>query len=275
MLASLVLFTTNALLLKYLASDAEISMWIALAFRAGVGLIIISLFFRHAGGVNLWRAATQKLLVYRGLLGVLGSIAYYFTVPPLGAGKATLISNTYVVIAAVMAVWILKERLTFAKGLGNIVAFSGLVLLVGLTPAEIARFGPYEALAIAGAFLAAGTVVVIRQLTRTETSAMIYASQCVYVLAGSLPPAILVWKTPSPLNFSLLVLAATCATFGQLAMTEGFRHLTVAVGGAFQIMGPVLISMGSVLLFKEPFTSVQVAGAGLILLGCYGAMAFK
>ncbi len=103
MLASLVFFTTNSLLLKYLGSTAGVSPWTALVFRSGCGVLLLCLWFRRESFMHLRRAATEKLLVYRGLLGVLGSIAYYFTVPPLGAGKATLISNTYVVMAAAMA----------------------------------------------------------------------------------------------------------------------------------------------------------------------------
>jgi len=52
-------------------------------------------------------------------------------------------------------------------------------------------------------------------------------------------------------------------------MTEGFRFLTVAVGGAFQITLPVVISVGSILLFAEPFSMVQVLGAVFILTGSF------
>ncbi len=58
-------------------------------------------------------------------------------------------------------------------------------------------------------------------------------------------------------------------------MTEGFRHLTVSVGGAFQICVPVVIALGSVLLFNEPFFAIQIVGAALILAGCYWVMILR
>lgn len=62
----------------------------------------------------------------------MGTIAYYLTVPALGAGKATLISSTYVVISALMGVWFLKETFSSAKLLGNAIAFLGLTLLIAM-----------------------------------------------------------------------------------------------------------------------------------------------
>ena len=269
MVLSIVFFSVNSLTLKFL-SQSNISPWVALLFRASVGMVVVATVFRSDKGVNFKRAMTDRLLAGRGLLGILGTVAYYFTIPELGPGKATLISNTYVVLAALMAAWFLKESLTSGKLAGNALAIIGLMLLVA-SPSVMTTFGWYEALAVVGALAAAGTVIVIRELTRTESTAMIYTSQCIYILAGSLPFAVHELRL-HPIDASgvaVLVLAGTAATIGQLAMTEGFRHLTVAVGGAFQICVPVVIATGGVILFHETFTVSQITGAILILVGCY------
>lgn len=269
MLLSIAFFSVNSLTLKSL-SQSNVSPWVALFFRAAVGMVVVATVFRAGGQVSFRRAMTDRLLASRGLLGVFGTVAYYFTIAKLGPGKATLISNTYVVIAALMAVWLLKESFSASKLVGNVLALIGLTLLIA-SPTQLALFGRYEALAVLGALAAAGTVIIIRELTRTESTAMIYTSQCVYVLAGSLPFALYEMQR-QPLDIIglvILVLAGVSATIGQLAMTEGFRHLTVAVGGAFQICVPVVIAIGGVFFFGETFTLPQVAGAILILAGCY------
>lgn len=275
MLLSIVFFSANSLTLKYL-SQYDISPWVALLFRASVGMIVVATLFRSDKGVNFKRAMTDRMLASRGLLGILGTVAYYFTIPALGPGKATLISNTYVVLAAIMAAWLLKESLSGGKLAGNALAILGLMLLVA-SPSQIVQFGWYESLAVVGALAAAGTVIVIRELTRTESTAMIYTSQCIFVLVGSVPfAAIELSKHPiDGYGFLVLVLAGIAATIGQLAMTEGFRHLTVAVGGAFQICVPVVIAIGGVLLFHETFTQTQIIGAALILAGCYWVTAIR
>ncbi|MDX1929546.1 MAG: DMT family transporter [Pirellulaceae bacterium] len=272
MVLSIVFFSVNSLTLKHL-DQSHVSPWIALLFRAGVGMIFVGLMFGFGGQVSFRRALTDRMLAYRGLLGVLGTIAYYLTVPALGAGKATLISSTYVVISGLMAVWFLKESFSAGKLAGNALAFVGLTLLLTM-PTQLVVLGWADCVAVLGAFAAAGTVIVIRKLTLTESTAMIYTSQCVYVLLGALPmAAVELQRNPLGMaSFVKLVLAGISATIGQLAMTEGFRHLNVAVGGAFQICLPVIISIGGVVLFGESFSNAQMLGAALILGGCYWVM---
>lgn len=272
MVLSIIFFSVNSLTLKQL-DQSHVSPWIALLFRAAVGMVFVAIMFGFSGQVSFRRALSDRMLAYRGLLGVLGTIAYYLTIPILGPGKATLISSTYVVISALMAVWFLKETFSAGKAAGNALAFVGLTLLLAM-PTQLVLFGWAEVLAVFGAFMAAGTVIVIRKLTLTESTAMIYTSQCVYVLLGSLPMAAFELQR-HPIDGAqtgILVFAAVSATIGQLAMTEGFRHLTIAVGGAFQICLPVIISIGGVMLFGEKFTVEQIIGAVLILGGCYWVM---
>ncbi|MDZ4287985.1 MAG: DMT family transporter, partial [Prosthecobacter sp.] len=256
MVISLGCFTGNAMLLKYVGAVRGVSAWWALLFRAVVGIMVVWVWFAPRQLVNFKRAACSRLLVSRGILGAFGTAAYYLTLPVLGAGKATLIGNTWVIWAAIMAVPFLGEHLTLRKVIGTLLALGGIVLLTGLQGGDFSQMGLYELIALGGAFVAAGTVVVIRQLTRTETSATIFASQCIYTCLLALP-FIFGTRMPDGVEMLLLILAATTASFGQLAMTEGFRFLAVSSGGAFQVLLPLSITFGSVTLFDEAFSMAQ------------------
>lgn len=269
MAVSLTCFTGNALLLKVLASVRHADPWMALSFRAGLGLLITIVLFAPAGTLKLRRSFQSWLLASRGVLGALGTAAYYITIGPLGAGKATLIGNTWCVFAAIMAAFVLHERLGLVKVGGIVLALLGLALLTGMTPGTLAVFGKHEMIALTGAVLAAAVVVVIRQLTRTETSATIFASQCVYGLLLGIPIAFAHFTPLGWVDVALLCGAAVCASFGQLAMTEGFRFLSVAAGGAFQNLVPVIITLCSISLFAEPFSTPQAIGAVLVLWGSF------
>lgn len=278
MTVSLVCFTANALLLKHLGSTHGVSPWMALLFRAVVGFGIVCVFFpprssagprSSMGSLDIRRAATSRMLVSRGVLGAFGTAAYYITLPVLGAGKATLIGNTWVIWSALMAVFILKEHLVRRQLIGIAIAISGLVLLTGIDHHELGAHAIHEGIAIAGALIAAATVVVIRQLTRTESSATIFASQCIYTALLALPFVIASGFGISAAETALLILAAGAAGIGQLAMTEGFRHLPITTGGAFQVALPLCITVGSIAFFGEPFSPAQAAGAALIILGGY------
>lgn len=269
MLVSLACFTANSLMIKSFASQRSIDPWVSMSFRFGIGLLATALIFSRSGDMKLGRTFRSWLLASRGIMGGLGTAAYYSTVGPLGVGKATLIGNTWCVFAAIMAVFVLHERLSIGKLLGIVAALGGLGLLTGLETGTLTAIGYWEIVSLIGALLAAAVVVVIRQLTATETSATIYASQCVYGLLLALPFSMHHYGNLGAMDVTLLCIAAVAATVGQLAMTEGFRFLTVAAGGGFQLALPVVLSVASMMIFEEHFTSIQVLGAVLILLGSY------
>lgn len=271
MLGSLIGFTGMALLVKHLGAARGVSGWWALLFRALVGLVLVWVLYAPRGQVSFKRAATGRMLVSRGVLGAFGTAAYYMTLPILGAGKATLIGNTWVIWAALMAVPLLGETLTFRKMAGMILAIAGIVFITGLQDGDWSVLGKPEYLAILGALISAAVVVVIRQLTRTETSGTIFASQCLYTGLLALPFC-MVSALPCWADLGLLVLAAVLAAWGQIGMTEGFRYLPVSIGGAFQILLPLCITVFGLFFLAETFTEAQILGGLLILVGCYGVI---
>ena len=269
MLLSIVCFTGNSLMIKHFASDRHIDPWLTMSFRFGVGLLMTMVVFLPSGTLSMKRSFMSWLLASRGVLGALGTAAYYHSIGPLGAGKSTLIGNTWCVWAAIMATTMLSERLGLMKLLGIVLALCGLGLLTNVTPGTLAVTGQWELVSLVGAILAALVVVVIRQLTKTETSATIFASQCLYGLLLALPLAAASAVHLTLADVGLLTIAGLCAGVGQLSMTEGFRFLTVAAGGAFQITLPLVSSTGGIRLFGEHFTGIQAGGAVLILAGSF------
>jgi drug/metabolite transporter (DMT)-like permease len=269
MTLSLLCFTGNALLLRQATVAHGTDAWLALLFRALGGIIVVLLLWKRGMKVEFRRALTVPMLVSRGVVGGVSTAAYYVTIGPLGPGKATLISFTWVIWAAIMAAYLLGETLSPVKIIGIAVAIGGLALLTGVDREAMGHLGRHELIGIGGALLAALAVIAVRQLTRTQTSATIFTSQCVYAAVIAMPFVLLRWHTPDGVGVALLCGAAALAAVGQLSMTEGFRNLTVSEGGAFQVVTPVLITLASVAVFAEPFTLAQGAGAALIPIGCY------
>ncbi len=277
MLLSVTGFTINTLLLKYLSSSGRpISAGLPLLFRAGVGMFIVLAFFRGRRPTRIRPVFTQKLLILRGMSGLLGTAAYYWTVPTLGAGKATLICNTYVIFAALLAALCLGEALTRRRLIWLSLAFVGIVLLTGPSLDGTGfSLGLNEVIAILGALTAAWSVVLVRQLIRDHSVGTIYLAQCVWIF---LPVLALTFRELPGLDLSdlgLLVLAATAASYGQLAMNEGYRCLTVSMGGSLQMLWPVCTALGGMMWFDERFAPVQAIGAVLILVATWRVAAGK
>ncbi len=266
MLASTGCFIGNALIIRELGARYAVDSWLLSSVRFAVGLgLIVTLFppGRVFQFTNLYR---NPQLMVRGIVGGIGVYLYYVTIVHLGVGRATFISNTYVVLGALLAVALLRETLSSALIVGAGVSLFGLALLTGVITARPA-VGLYDGLAVLGALASAVVIVTIRQLHRTEHTATIFGAQCFYGLIFCLVPAIVRFTMPPPAAWAFLVASALCAGVGQLTMTRAYRDLTVARGSLLQMLVPLGIAAGGAVLFAERFQTHELVGAALILGG--------
>jgi drug/metabolite transporter (DMT)-like permease len=270
MVVSVLLFAGHTLLLRHLGTTRQIDFSVALLFRAVVGMIIVFLFFPSRRPLELRPIFTETRLIWRGIFGIIGTAAFYWSIPQLGAGKATLFSNTYVLFGAVFAAIFLREMLSRQRTIALIVAFGGLVVLSCTLPSASSGLGIAQAVALFGAVTAAATVVLIRHLTATHSNATIFMAQCLWIAMASLPLALFrsQWNINAH-DFALLTATAVMAGYGQLAMNQGFRLLNVAGGASIQMALPIVTTAGGFALFGESFTLFQLGGAALLIAGTF------
>jgi drug/metabolite transporter (DMT)-like permease len=264
MLLSAASFTANVLLVRALNDLHFANIWLVSSARFFVGLGVVAVIYRREWRpLNLVR---NPRLIERGLLGGVGVYLTYLCVVKLGAGRATFINNTYVIWGALLAAWVLREKLRPSLLAGGVLALAGLSLLTNVFGTAAAP-GLYDGLAVISALISAWVVVTIRQLHATEHSSTIFAAQCLYGLVLCGIPALLQLQPISGLGLAVTAVASISAAVGQLAMTRAFRDLSVAEGSLLQMLVPVGIAVGGVLFFQEHFMVHELIGAALILGG--------
>lgn len=264
MLLSAVSFTANVLLVRALGEFGEVNVWLMACSRGLIGLAMIcAVYWRQFQPAHLWR---RRKVIERGVAGGIGIYITYLTVVKLGAGRAVFISNTYVIWGALLAAWVLREKLRPAVIVGGVAALAGIGLLTNVFSAT-ARPGVYDLLAIVGALLSAWVTVTIRQLHATEHTSTIFAAQCAYALVICGVPAAVTFAPLSAGAWGVMLLIGLSAGVGQLAMTRAFRDLPVAEGSLIQMLVPLGTALGGMLFFHEHFTPHEMIGAALILGG--------
>lgn len=264
MLLSVVSFTANVLLVRALNEVSFDNVWLVSCARFVVGLLIVATVYRHEWRpVHLFRS---RKLMERGLTGGLSVYLTYLAVLKIGAGRAVFINNTYVIWGALLAAWMLRERLRPLLLAGSVIALAGLALLMNVFSSAV-HPGVYDGVALASALLSAYVVVTIRQLHATEHSSTIFAAQCAYGLLLCGVPAALHAEPLSVLVLALLAGASVSAAIGQLAMTRSFRDLGVAEGSLLQMLVPPGVAAGGILIYAERFGPAEWLGAVLILAG--------
>lgn len=264
MLLSTVGFTANILLIRAFGTLAGTNMWFLVCMRFLTGLVVISaLYHREFQPRNLFR---NPRLIARGIIGGIGTLGYYITIAHLGAGRATFIGNTYVIWAGLLAVWVLGEKFTIPLAVGCVAALTGIAMLTHVI-STVVHPGIYDVMALITAFASAIVIVLIRQLHAREHTSTIFAAQCVY---GLLICGIPAWQMTNSLPggaWWIIIGASLSAAIGQLAMTRAYRELPVGEGSLLQMLVPLGVAIGGMLLFHEHFSPTELIGAGLILFG--------
>ena len=264
MLVSTACFTANVLLVRGLGEMHAANIWLVSCARFVVGLALILAVYRaEFEPTHLYR---NRRLIERGLVGGAGVYLTYLTVVKLGAGRAIFIGNTYVIWGALLAAWLLREKLRPAVLVGSLAALAGLALLTNVF-APNAHPGLYDLAAVVVALFSAWVVVTIRQLHATEHTSTIFAAQCVFGLLLCTGPAIATFAPISATAWLVILLASVTAGAGQLTMTRAFRDLPVAEGSLLQMLVPLGVALGGAMFFHERFAPRELAGAALILTG--------
>lgn len=264
MLASVVLFSANTLLIKA-ASLASLAAdgWVALLLRGGIGVILLYALYSKGGKLRWRRMFSNPLVIARGVVGGVAIIFFYITITELGAARATVLNLTYPMFATVIAAFWLGEKVPMATRCWLVVAVVGLLVFLGVG-SLVGMPSGYDLLGLLGALAAGWVVVIIRRLRHEEHPATIYGSLAVCSLLLGLPS---VGKLPelSGLGWGYLAVAAIVVTFGQLMMTSAYQRLSIAKGSSLQMTLPVVTAAGAFLFFGEKFHTHEFVGAVITL----------
>jgi drug/metabolite transporter (DMT)-like permease len=255
-------FSAMSVLVK-LASPRLPTGEIVLA-RALVTLILSYVMVRRAD-VSPW--GTQRgRLVFRGMLGFSALSCYYVSLAALPLADATVLQNTTPLVTALLAWWLLGERVGWAAAFAIACGIGGVLLVVhpgfaaGAAPAGVA-------IALAGATLSATAYVTVRQLVRTEHPLVIvfYFPLIATPLALPWAAAQAVW--PSPLDWLLLAGIGVATQLGQVLLTMA---LAIEHAGRATALGYLQVCFAMVwqlVVFGQAPAAGTIAGAALIIAG--------
>ncbi|HET6558483.1 MAG TPA: DMT family transporter, partial [Prolixibacteraceae bacterium] len=164
---------------------------------------------------------------------------------------------------------ILKEKVEPIKFVVIFISFAGLILLSLGGKGSLAGMGIYELIAIVGSITSGLAVVFVKKLHDRDNSYAIFFSQCIVGFWMFLVPSGATQAKGSVNELLLLILVGVVATIGQLFMTEGYKYVNVATGSLLQSMVPVFNLLSGWLIFHEQFTSIEMAGAFVIVGSCF------
>lgn len=244
-------------------------------------------FFRNIFGVFIIGYAIYKkpmtkkgskpfLLFFRGLMGFLALLAYFYNIAHIPLGDAMTFSKTAPIFTAIFAWLFLNEKLSKNAWLGVFVGFAGILLIT--QPSNIG-FTKYDLLGIFSGVGAALAYTSIRELKEYYDTRAIVLS---FTLVGTVGPIVLMilskyfyitsldfmlgeFVLPSGVVWIYIIGLGLLGTLSQYYMTKAYSETKAGIIGAISYTGIIFSITVGVLLGDALPNLITICGIVLIV----------
>jgi drug/metabolite transporter (DMT)-like permease len=154
--------------------------------------------------------------------------------------------------------------MTTARVAAVVLGIVGVVIVVrpGLDHVETG-----QVVALLAAIGFAGSIVLVKSLTRTESVvSIIFWMLIIQSLIGAVPAA-MVWQAPPATAWPWLAVIAVCGTYSHFCMAHALRHADATTVVPLDFLRVPLTALAAWLVFSERFDIFTVTGAAVILGG--------
>lgn len=261
MVASALGFSAMSLLVKI--ASASLPTGEIVLVRAMVTLVVSYAMVRRAG-IPTW-GTNKRGLVFRGVLGFGGLTLYYLSLAYLPLADATTIQQTTPVLTAVIAWFVLRERIGWTTAFAIACGIAGVSLIVRPTGAGLDPIGIL--VAIGAALCSSAAYVTVRQLVRTENPLVIVFYFPLIATPLAIPWALATWVTPAPIEWLLLVAIGLATQVGQVFLTKALVLETASRATSIGYIQVAFAMIWQWTVFSDAPTLWTLAGAALIILG--------
>lgn len=218
MLAATLLFVFMHAAIRHIANDVnpfEIAF-----FRNLFGLIfLMPVFLRH--GMAPLRTQNFRMHFLRAILNLINMVAFYFGLGLTPLAEATALNFTAPLFTTLLATVFLGETVRIRRTVALAVGFVGAIVI--LRPG-IAAINPGALFVIFAAVIWGGIMIMIKVMSRTDSSLTITVWVLILMTVMSFPPVLVVWQTPTLVELGWLVFIAIVGTIGQLMLAQALKE---------------------------------------------------
>lgn len=247
--------------------SVEVTFW-----RNAVGLIVLLAFILRKPIKN--RGGRPLILIFRGVIGTIALLAFFYTISATSLSNAIVYAKTEPIFTAILAFFLLGEKLTFRALLAIIIGFSGVAVLSGI------HFDYLHIMGILTGFLSALAYTSVRSLKPYYDERTVVLS---FMFFGVLIPIVLMigaeFYTSSVFAFALnpfvipkgiswlwIALMGLAAALGQLYMTRAYFYAKAGLVSTISYSVVFFASFFGIFLGDLLPTPMIIVGGFLIVL---------
>jgi drug/metabolite transporter (DMT)-like permease len=241
----------------------ELSTFQILFFRSLIGLIIVLACMFRTGKGSL-RSSLIPFHFLRNIAHFGGQFGWFYGIAVIPLAEVFAIEFTVPVWTALLAAFLLKERLTRSRMTAISLGLTGMLII--LRPGA-AIVHPAAIAVLLGAVCYALSHTLTRKLAQTDSPLTILLYMTLFQLPMGAIPAAAGWVAPSPALWPWIVVVGMSALSGHFCMAKALGLADAAVVVPMDFLRLPLIALVGWLFYNEPLDMFVFTGALFMLTG--------
>ena len=241
-------------------------LFVTWRFGSGALILLAVAFWRK---IPLPDAKFLPFIIVSGILQLtLNNVAAQVGMQTVSAGMACVLNYTAPLWTAIIAHFVLNERLTRTKVFGIFLAIIGLYILMGVQGVDdlSAAF-----IIILGAVCAAMAYIIVKSrlskcdMVQVTTWQMVFGAASLIIYTSLFPQGEINWCLPAVL--CVLYNGALASALAFFLMNYVLAHIEASIASIATLVAPVIGVLGGVVFLGEPLTAYIILGMVLIFAG--------
>jgi len=260
MVIGTVFFSSMHALIRYMSADLHA---FELAFFRNLFGVLVVLPWLLRSGLSPLKTKRLGLHSVRGLVNGAGMLMFFYAVSITPLADVIALSFMAPIFATVLAIIFLGEVVGTRRWTAIFIAFLGTMVILRPGLMEISQ-GQF--LAMASAALWACALIMIKILSRTDSSITIIAYMIIFQIPVSGLAAATVWITPSLEQVCIMAVMGTLGTVGQWLLIEALKEGDTNVVMPFDFLKMIWAVLLGFLFFNELPDLFTWLGSAIIFL---------
>jgi drug/metabolite transporter (DMT)-like permease len=246
--------------------QTEMNTFELMLYRSAIGFAIVAaVVARSEAGFAQVRSTRPGLHLRRNVVHYAGQNLWFFAVASIPLGQLVALEFTNPIWVALIAPFMLGERLTRTRLLAALMGFAG-VLVVAEPGRSAFEIGHAAALAAAVGF--ALNTLITKQIMRFDGVLCVLfwmtLTQTAFSLVLAMPGGI---PLPSAATAPWLVIVGITGLTAHYSLTSALGHAPASIVAPMEFIRLPIVALVGMALYDEPLRLAVFAGAALIVAG--------
>lgn len=234
-------------------------------------LAVLSPFILRAGLQETFRTEHFRLHAVRGVIGGVNALAWYTgltLVPFIVATSLSFLASLFVTVGAVL---FLGERAGARRWTAVAIGFCGALII--LRPG-IEVISPGSLIILLSAVLSGASMLLMKQLTRTDSPLTIVAYMYLFRIGVAAVPAAWTWVWPSWESLAWFVLIGAVSSVTNIAQAQAFKDADATLLAPVRFTRLIWAALIGLVVFAE-VPDIWTWTGGMVIAGSISYIAFR